>query len=113
LNNFAKLTLAAVTAVLVSTTLAQASAVRPSLAHRVATCEVAGTPSEFPDDIWITNRGLVTLGAGTKVRWGVDGYAYKGTHTLVADLKPGQGVHLNNVLGNGVEAGRPCTAQAY
>lgn len=117
MNNFAKLTLAAVTAVLVGTTLAQASAVKSirtkGIIHKVAACTVAGTPSEFPNDIWIMNKGLVKLIAGTKVNWGIDGYsAYKGTHTLVADLSPGQGVHLNNVLPGGVEAGRPCSAKA-
>jgi hypothetical protein len=75
---------------------------------------VAGTPSEFPNDIWVLNKGASKLNAGTKVQWSIPGYgsAYKGTHTLVAALNPGQGVHLSNVLPNGVEAGHACTAKA-
>ena len=79
----------------------------------VAGCTVAGTPSEFPDDIWIMNKGLVKLVAGSKVKWSIPGYSsYQGTHTLVADLSPGQGVKLNGVLGSGVEAGHDCAAKA-
>jgi hypothetical protein len=81
---------------------------------RIAACQVAGTPSEFPNDIWVLNKGASKLNAGTKVQWSIPGYgsAYKGTHTLVAALNPGQGVHLSNVLPNGVEAGHACTAKA-
>lgn len=80
---------------------------------RIAACEVAGTPSEFPDDIWLINKGAGKLVAGTKIKWSVEGYSnYKGTHTLVAQLNPGQGVKLNGVLGGGVEAGHPCAAKA-
>ncbi len=81
---------------------------------KLAACQVAGTPSEFPNDIWVLNKGGTKLNAGTKVQWSIPGYgsAYKGTHTLVASLNPGQGVHLQNVLPNGVEAGHACTAKA-
>lgn len=80
---------------------------------KVAVCEVAGTPSEFPDDIWLVNKGAGKLVAGTKIKWSVEGYSnYKGTYTLVAQLSPGQGVKLNGVLGGGVEAGHPCAAKA-
>jgi hypothetical protein len=79
---------------------------------KVAGCQVAGTPSEFPNDVWIINKGLGTINAGTKVKWNLPGYSsYQGTHTLVASLNPGQGVLLNNVLPNGVEAGHACTAK--
>jgi hypothetical protein len=80
---------------------------------KVAVCEVAGTPSEFPDDIWITNKGAGKLTAGTKVNWSIPGYsALKGSHTLVASLNPGQGVKLSGVLPGGVEAGHDCKAKA-
>ena len=81
---------------------------------KVATCDVAGSPSEFPNDIWVTNKGAGKLDAGTKVQWSIPGYGntYKGTYTLVAALNPGQGVHLLNVLPNGVEAGHDCKAKA-
>ena len=81
---------------------------------KVASCDVAGSPSEFPNDIWVTNKGAGKLDAGTKVQWSIPGYGstYKGTYTLVAALNPGQGVHLLNVLPNGVEAGHDCKAKA-
>jgi len=81
----------------------------------IATCDVAGTPSEFPNDIWVTNKGAGTLNAGTKVKWSIPGYgnAYAGTYTLLAALNPGQGVKLSNILPNGVEAGHECKAKAY
>lgn len=81
---------------------------------KVATCDVAGSPSEFPNDIWVMNKGAGSLDVGTKVQWAIPGYGntYKGTYTLVAALTPGQGVHLLNVLPNGVEAGHDCNAKA-
>jgi hypothetical protein len=80
---------------------------------KVAVCQVAGTPSEFPDDIWITNKGVGKLAAGTQVKWSIPGYSsYKGTYTLVAQLNPGQGVKLSGVLPSGVEAGHACKAKA-
>ena len=81
---------------------------------KVASCDVAGSPSEFPNDIRVTNEGAGKLVAGTKVKWSIPGYGntYKGTYTLVATLNPGQGVHLLNVLPNGVEAGHDCKAKA-
>lgn len=81
---------------------------------KIASCDVAGSPSEFPNDIWVTNKGAGVLNAGTKVQWSIPGYGntYKGTYTLVAALNPGKGVHLLNVLPNGVEAGHDCKAKA-
>jgi hypothetical protein len=81
---------------------------------KIASCDVAGSPSEFPNDIWLTNKGAGVLNAGTKVQWSIPGYGntYKGTYTLVAALNPGKGVHLLNVLPNGVEAGHDCKAKA-
>jgi len=81
---------------------------------KVASCDVAGSPSEFPNDIWVTNKGAGKLDAGTKVQWAIPGYGntYKGSYTLVAALSPGQGVHLLNVLPGGVEAGHDCNAKA-
>ena len=82
---------------------------------KVAACQVAGTPTEFPNDIWVSNSGAGKLDAGTQVQWSIPGYGagYKGTYTLVAALNPGQGVQLSNVLPNGVEAGHDCKAKAY
>jgi hypothetical protein len=81
----------------------------------VASCDVSGSPSEFPNDIFLTNKGAGQLSAGTKIQWSVPGYGsgYSGTYVLVAALNPGKGVFLSNVLPNGVEAGHDCKAKAY
>jgi hypothetical protein len=78
---------------------------------KLAGCLVAGSPSEFPDDIWIENKGNTVLKAGTKVKWSVPFSGDKGTHTLVADLGAGKGVQLSGVLPGGVEAGHDCKAK--
>ncbi len=123
--NMLKLAALAMGAVVVSSTLALAGngGIQVNKADinkgvlqlaKIAGCDVAGSPSEFPNDIWVTNKGAGKLVAGTKVQWSIPGYGntYKGTHTLVAALNPGQGVHLLNVLPNGVEAGHDCKAKA-
>ena len=73
-------------------------------------CAVAGTPSEFPDDIMIVNKGLASMPAGTKVHWSVPSVGKQGNYTLAAALAPGKGVFLSGVLGGGVEAGKSCKA---
>lgn len=79
---------------------------------KVVACQVAGTPVEFPDDIWIINKGLGTIAAGTKVTWSVPAAAKTGTYVLASALAPGKGVMVNGVLAGGVEAGKPCSAKA-
>ncbi len=79
--------------------------VRPAIA-----CQVSGTPSEFPDDVMIFNKGLGPIAAGTKVHWSVPFANKQGNYTLAAALQPGKGVFLAGVLAGGVEAGKPCAA---
>ena len=81
------------------------------LLRMVAACDVAGTPNEFPDDIYIDNKGAGTMVKGTKVHWSVPFANKSGTYTLAADLKPGKSVFLSGVLGGGVEAGKSCSAK--
>ena len=76
---------------------------------KFASCMVAGTPSEFPDDIRFTNKSSVKLSAGTKIKWTVQGMD-TGTYTLVADLAPGANVLATN-QNAGIEAGRDCKAK--
>lgn len=76
---------------------------------KFASCMVAGTPSEFPDDIRFTNKSTVKLSAGTKIKWTVQGMD-TGTYTLVADLAPGAHVLATN-QNSGIEAGRDCKAK--
>jgi len=125
MTSISKIVGGALMALLVTTTLAVAAggtqqgnsnrAVQPgdaqiAIAIKKATCKVAGTPSEFPDDIWFTNKGNVVLSAGTKISYTLPGYGAAKKHTLVADLAPGAGVYAHNVNG-GVEAGHDCTAK--
>ena len=125
MTSISKIAGGAFAALLVTTTLAMAAggtqgtsnrAVQPgdaqiAIAIKKATCKVAGTPSEFPDDIWFTNKGNVVLPAGTKISWKLPGYGAAKNHTLVADLAPGAGVYANNANPGGVEAGHECIAK--
>jgi hypothetical protein len=126
MHSIAKIAGGAVAAVLVMTTLAIAAGGQQGNSNRTvqqldtgiaiaaikkATCKVAGTPSEFPDDIWFTNKGNVVLSAGTKISWTLAGYGAAKKHTLVADLAPGAGVYALNANPGGIEAGHDCTAK--
>jgi hypothetical protein len=73
-------------------------------------CSVAGTPSEFPDDLRIANAGVVAIPAGTQFKWKVQGAS--GIAALGQALQPGKSVKLNGVLDGGVEAGTVCSAKA-
>jgi hypothetical protein len=72
-------------------------------------CKVAGTPSEFPDDLVLINLGS-PLAAGTTVKWKVKS-AGQGYVQLAADLPTGGSAKASGVLAGGVEAGKPCTAK--
>jgi hypothetical protein len=76
----------------------------------VLSCQVAGTPSEFPDDLWVTNNGGSTLATGTQISWRVPSMNRQGTASLPSSLAPHQSVQLSGILAGGVEAGRSCTA---
>ncbi|HEY9011915.1 MAG TPA: hypothetical protein VIN06_12940 [Devosia sp.] len=121
MNSITKIVGGALAAVLVTTTLAVAGnggiqintgveINRGTLQlGKFASCMVAGTPSEFPDDIRFTNKSTVKLSAGTKIKWTVQGMD-SGTYTLVADLAPGAHVLATN-QNAGIEAGRDCKAK--
>jgi hypothetical protein len=106
---------AAVSALVLTTAFSQAelnyeAAKRLNL-MKIVGCNVAGSPSEFPDDIKIINKGFGPLVAGTKVKWSVPSAGKAGVYTLGAGLAAGQAVVVSGVLGAGIEAGRPCTAK--
>ena len=118
MNSITKIVGGALAAVIVTTTLAVAGngqmiKLEPGKLQlaKIAGCVVAGTPSEFPDDLRFTNKGVGVLKAGTKISWKIAGYSTGGTHILVADLSPGSTVFASGILGGGVEAGRDCTAK--
>lgn len=73
-------------------------------------CTVAGTPSEFPDDLRIANAGVVAIPAGTQVKWKAQGNS--GIAALTQSLQPGKTLKLDGVLPGGVEAGTACSAKA-
>ena len=122
MTSITKIAAGALATLLVTTTLAVAGSggIQPKIGTGVeidrgvlqvgkfASCLVAGTPSEVPDDIWFTNKSVGKLSAGTKLKWSVPGMG-NGTYTLVADLAPGAQVKASNVNG-GIEAGRDCKA---
>jgi hypothetical protein len=78
----------------------------------VLKCEVAGSPSEFPDDIRIANAGLEAIPAGSTLKWRVNAARQSGFLRLNKTLAPGATIRADNVIeGGGVEAGAPCTVK--
>jgi hypothetical protein len=77
---------------------------------KVAGCVLAG--GEFPNDIFVQNKGAGVLKAGQKIQWSVPFANAKGTYTLVADLAPSKSVFVADVIPGGVEAGHDCNAKA-
>jgi hypothetical protein len=112
MSKFVKVAGAALAVLALATVVADAGPTIKLDLSKFLGCQVAGTPSEFPDDIWIMNKGLGTIAAGTKVHWSVPAASKKGTYVLVSALAPGKGVAVSGVLGSGVEAGKPCSAKA-
>lgn len=112
-----KLATLAATALVLMTSLVQAgnytvvdTTSRPILKlAKVAGCQLAS--GEFPDDIFVINKGAVVLAAGTKVTWSLPDTYAKGTYTLLADLAAGNSVFVSNAIPGGVEAGNACKAK--
>jgi hypothetical protein len=75
-------------------------------------CAVAGTPSEFPNDVVIANTGLIAVPAHAIIQWQVKATGETGITSLTKTLKPGKSIKLSNVLKGGVEAGTPCAITA-
>jgi hypothetical protein len=75
-------------------------------------CHVAGTPSEFPDDLRITNAGTVAVPVGTQIKWKTVSPRLSGAAVLTASLQAGKSVRIEGVLAGGLEAGTPCSVKA-
>jgi hypothetical protein len=114
--NLTKIASVAVAALVLTTTFAQAGngtivvnkdvlKLRP-----VAGCQLAG--GEFPNDIFVTNKGAGVLKAGQKVQWAVPFANASGIYTLSADLAPSKSVFVADVIPGSVEAGHACNAKA-
>ena len=77
---------------------------------KVAGCQLAG--GEFPNDIFVTNKGAGVLKAGQKVQWAVPFANASGVYTLSADLAPSKSVFVADIIPGSVEAGHACNAKA-
>ncbi len=114
--NFTKIASLAVAAVVLTTTFAQAgngtiTVNKDTLRLRpVAACQLAG--GEFPNDIFVINKGAGVLKAGQKVQWSVPFANAKGTYVLTADLAPSKSVFVADVIPGSTEAGHECKATA-
>jgi hypothetical protein len=74
-------------------------------------CQVSGTPAEFPNDLVFTNTGKVTIPRYRTIQWQTSAPRYMNRYRLKADLAPGASIRADNVLPGGIEAGKPCTAK--
>ena len=105
---------AAVSALILTTSFGQAElnyeAAKKLNLMKIVDCDVAGSPSEFPDDIKIINKGFGPLVAGTKVKWSVPSAGKAGVYTLGAGLASGKAVVVSGVLPGGIAAGEACNA---
>jgi hypothetical protein len=72
-------------------------------------CVVAGTPVEFPNDIFISNPYNFTVAAGTQASYNAP-FGNTGTVLLPA-LAPGAGFWVSNAVPGGVTAGAACSAK--
>ena len=76
----------------------------------VLECAVAGTPSEFPDDLRLANAGVTAIPAGTRLKWHVKSPRLSGSAVFSAPLMPGKAALMQGVLRGGVPAGTACFA---
>lgn len=116
MNTATKLAAIALVTLVAGASMVQASTnlrtkIKLSPQAKTVECIVQGQPVEFPNDIWVKNVSSAKFVAGKKISYQVPGHI--GSHTLVADLNPGQSIFLANVLPFSVEAGKPCYAAAY
>jgi hypothetical protein len=81
------------------------------LADVLLACAVRGTPSEFPDDLVITNLGLKTIDSGSQLKWTTKSPKLHGIVTLTQALAPGQSIKLNGVLEGGLSPDTQCRVQ--
>jgi hypothetical protein len=71
-------------------------------------CQVQGTPVEFPDDLYIMNTGTTIVAKGKVLHRSIPNTTRQGDHSLTEDLAPGKGLMLPSVLPGGVTAGVQC-----
>jgi hypothetical protein len=115
--NLTKIASVGLAALVLTTTFAQAGGNGTIVLNKdvlrlakVAGCQLAG--GEFPNDIFISNKGAGVLKAGQQVSWSVPFANAKGTYVLTADLAPSKSVFVADVIPGSVEAGHDCKAKA-
>ena len=115
--NVSKIVSVALAALVLTTSFAQAGNNGTIIVNKdvlklrpVAGCQLAG--GEFPNDIFVTNKGAGVLKAGQKVQWAVPFANASGIYTLTADLAPSKSVFVADIIPGSVEAGHPCNAKA-
>ena len=85
----------------------RAGSLRPVLAYSLD-CTVQGSPTEFPDDIYVYNKGAVAVAQGKILHWSIPNTTRAGDYTLTEELATGKGVFLSGVVGGGMSAGVKC-----
>lgn len=85
----------------------RAGSLRPVLRYSLD-CTVQGTPVEFPDDIYVYNKGVGAVAKGKILHWSIPNTTRAGDYTLTQDLASGKGVFLSGVVGGGMSAGVKC-----
>lgn len=115
--NLTKIASVAIAALVLTTSFAQAGNNGTIVVNKdvlrlakVAACQLGS--GEFPNDIFISNKGAGVLKAGQKVDWSVPFANAKGTYVLTADLAPSKSVFVADVIPGSVEAGHDCKAKA-
>lgn len=83
-------------------------AIAPTDSRLAASCQVAGTPAEFPDDLLVTNTGNRPIPAGALVSWRVAGPDFAGKARLASPLQPGQSAQLRNAIPGGASPETDC-----
>lgn len=88
-------------------TAVQAGALKPVALYSFS-CQAQGTPTEFPDDIYIQNTGAAAVAKGKVLHWVIPNTTRQGDHTLTEELGAGKGLMLSGVVPGGISAGVKC-----
>lgn len=88
-------------------TATKPGSLRPVLAYSLD-CTVQGTPVEFPDDVYIFNKGAVAVPKGKTLHWSIPNTNRAGDYILTEQLAAGKGVFVSGAVGGGMAAGIKC-----
>ncbi|MFA6955635.1 MAG: hypothetical protein WC538_07175 [Thermoanaerobaculia bacterium] len=74
-------------------------------------CVVQGSPTEFPDDVLITNKLTTTVAKGKTIHWSIPNTTRQGDYVLTEDLLGGKSVFVSGAVPGGMSAGVKCDAK--